>query len=76
MVEIWFGILGRKSLRGKSVASTDEMAGHIGDFIKSYNQSAKPFTWRKREVKGVQLKNNTRTFLQSDIENPPSVPCG
>jgi transposase len=62
MVEIWFGILGRKSLRGKSFSSTEEMAGHIENFIKSYNQSAKPFTWRKREVRGSQLKNNTRNF--------------
>lgn len=58
MVEIWFGILGRKSLRGKSFSSTEEMTGHIESFIKSYNQSAKPFTWRKREVRGAQLKNN------------------
>jgi transposase len=62
MVEIWFGILGRKSLRGKSFSSTEEMAGHIERFVKSYNRSAKPFVWRKRDIKGAQLKNNARNF--------------
>ena len=62
MVEIWLGILGRKSLRGKSFSSTEDMAGHIEKFIKSYNQNAKPFTWRKRDIKGSQLKNNIRNF--------------
>ena len=62
MVEIWFGILGRKSLRSKSFLTPEEMAGHIESFIQSYNQSAKPFTWRKREVRGSQLKNNARNF--------------
>jgi transposase len=62
MVEIWFGILGRKSLRGKSFSSTGELSGHIEKFIASYNQNAKPFTWRKREVHGAQLKNNAHNF--------------
>jgi transposase len=62
MVEIWFGILGRKSLRGKSFSSTGELGGHIEKFIASYNQNAKPFIWRKREVHGAQLKNNVRNF--------------
>lgn len=62
MVEIWFGILGRKSLRGKSFSSTEEMTGHIESFITSYNQNAQPFTWRKREVRGAQLKNNIHNF--------------
>ncbi|MDR1010910.1 MAG: IS630 family transposase, partial [Opitutaceae bacterium] len=29
----------------------------IDAFIRAYNPSAKPFKWRKREVKGSQLKN-------------------
>ena len=62
MVEIWFGILARKSLRGKSFSSTEEMGIHIERFIKAYNHTAKPFTWRKREVRGAQLKNNARNF--------------
>ena len=56
-VEIWFGILSRKTLRGASFASTDQLVGAIETFIASYNQSASPFVWRKREVKGSQLRN-------------------
>lgn len=56
-VEIWFGILSRKTLSGASFASTEELVNAIEAFIASYNQSAAPFVWRKREVKGSQLRN-------------------
>jgi transposase len=62
MVEIWLGILTRKSLRGASFASTEALCGHIRKFIEAYNQTAKPFIWKKREVKGAQLTNNVRNF--------------
>jgi transposase len=57
MVEIWLGILTRKALRGASFNNTQELATAINDFCQVYNQSAKPFVWRKREVKGAQLRN-------------------
>src|SRR6266705_7217269 len=56
-VEIWFGILSRKALRGLSTKSTAELREAIEAFIKAYVQHAKPFKWRKREVKGSQLRN-------------------
>lgn len=62
MVEIWLGILTRKSLRGASFANTSALCEHIGKFIEAYNQTAKPFVWKKREVRGAQLANNVRNF--------------
>jgi len=56
-VEIWFGILSRKALRGLSSKSTAELRQAIEAFIAAYAQRAKPFKWRKREVKGSQLRN-------------------
>ena len=56
-VEIWFGILSRKALRGLSSTSTAELRQAIETFIKAYAEHAKPFKWRKREVKGSQLRN-------------------
>lgn len=56
-VEIWFGIFSRKALRGASFNNTDELKKAVEDFIEVYNQKAKPFVWKKREVKGSQLKN-------------------
>jgi transposase len=56
-VEIWFGILSRKALRGLSAKSTAELRQAIEAFIKAYTEHAKPFKWRKREVKGSQLRN-------------------
>jgi hypothetical protein len=56
-VEIWFGILARKTLRGTSFTSTGRLVQAIEAFVSAYNQSASPFVWRKREVRGAQLKN-------------------
>lgn len=56
-VEIFFSILARKSLKGASFVTTDELAGHLSKFIEAHNRTAAPFKWRKREVVGSQLKN-------------------
>jgi transposase len=54
-VEIWFGIMSRKALRGASFKSVTELRQAIEAFIAAYNPKAKPFKWRKREVTGSQL---------------------
>lgn len=56
-VEIWFGIFSRKTLNGASFFSIEQLVQAIESFIATYNQSASPFVWRKREVKGAQLRN-------------------
>lgn len=56
-VEIWFGIFSRKTLSGASFSSTEQLVEAIKAFITSYNKSASPFVWRKREVRGSQLRN-------------------
>jgi len=56
-VEIWFGILSRKALRGASFKSVAELRQAIEAFIAVHNPKAKPFKWRKRDVKGSQLRN-------------------
>lgn len=57
MVEIWFGILSRKALKGASFQSIDQLREAIEAFVEVYQKNAKPFVWRKREVKGSQLRN-------------------
>ena len=52
-----FGILSRKALRGASFTSVAELRAAIEAFIAAYGPKAKPFKWRKREVKGSQLRN-------------------
>lgn len=56
-VEIWFGILSRKALKGASFRDVDQLRAAIEAFIEAYQPNAKPFVWRKREVRGSQLKN-------------------
>jgi transposase len=56
-VEIWFSLLTRKALRGAGFTSKDQLRNAIEDFVHRHHQHPKPFHWRKREVKGSQLRN-------------------
>ena len=56
-VEIWFGIFTKKALRGASFASSEQLRTAIENYLLAYNQNPKPFVWKKREVKGSQLRN-------------------
>jgi len=56
--EIGLGIFSRKALRGTSFASPQQLRQRIKDFIARYNPNSQPFQWRKRDVRGAQLKNN------------------
>ena len=57
-VEIWFNIMTRKVLRGASFDNTMQLCEAIAKYISAYNESAEPFVWKKREVKGSQIKDN------------------
>lgn len=56
-IEIVFSLLQRKALSGASFKNRDQLREAIEAFIKKHNERAKPFRWRKREVKGSQLRN-------------------
>lgn len=56
-IEILFSLLQRKALNGGSFKNKDQLREAIEAFIKRHNEHAKPFRWRKREVKGSQLRN-------------------
>ncbi len=56
-IEIVFSLLTRKTLRGASFKAKDELSEAIAAFIRNHNEHAKPFKWRKRDVKGSQLRN-------------------
>jgi transposase len=47
MVEAWFGILTRKSVRRGSFASVKELVRHIGHYIEHWNEHPTPFVWTK-----------------------------
>ncbi len=56
-IEIWFGIFTRKVLRGAGFENTIKLRDAIESYIKYYNKSPRPFIWKKREVKGSQLRD-------------------
>ncbi len=55
-MEIWFGMLSRKALKNGNFSNIKDLKKAIQDFVQVYHENAKPFIWRKREVKGAQLK--------------------
>jgi transposase len=63
-IEIWFGILGRKALNGASFNSTQELAQAIDASCGAWHENAHPFVWRKREVRGSQLRNTIVNLLE------------
>jgi transposase len=56
-IEIVFSLLQRKTLNGGSFRSKDQLREAIEAFFRRHNERAKPFRWRKREVRGSQLHN-------------------
>lgn len=56
-VEIWFGIMSRKVLRGANFTATSQLKGAVEKYIAAYNKGARPFVWKKREVVGSQIRN-------------------
>jgi hypothetical protein len=56
-IEIWFGLLTRQVLRGVSLCSKDQLRSAIEVFVARTNEHLKPCRWRKREVRGSQLRN-------------------
>lgn len=54
-IEIVFSLLQRKTLNGGSFKTKDQLREAIEAFLRKHNEHAKPFRWRKREVKGLSL---------------------
>ena len=61
-IEIVFSLLQRKTLNGGSFRSKDQLREAIEAFFRRHNERAKPFRWRKREVRGSQLHNTIVTL--------------
>jgi transposase len=48
MIEAWFGILTRKSVRRGSFPSVRKLVAHIQAYIDHWNDHATPFVWTKK----------------------------
>jgi hypothetical protein len=47
MIEAWFGILTRKSIRRGSFRTVKALVRHIDRYTKHWNQHPTPFVWTK-----------------------------
>jgi transposase len=62
-VEIWFSILQGQSLSGASFEAVKELQQHIDAFIRTYNDKAQPFAWKKKKVRQRRFKGRRITDL-------------
>ncbi len=60
-IEIWFGLLQRKLLQPNHFTSRDELQQTIQDFMRHYNQTAKPLPW---SYTGEKLERKPGTKLR------------
>jgi len=65
-VERWFGLIAQGAILRGSFTSTKQLVERIEDFVKNYNQNARPFVWTatadsilKKVEKICQLINGT-----------------
>jgi transposase len=49
-IEVWFSILSRRALRGRSFTTPRQVRIAIDRFIEAYNENAHPFQWTKEVV--------------------------
>lgn len=63
MVEIWFNIMSRKVLRGASFNATEELSKKIMEYIDHYDEHPRPFVWKKREVKGAEIRDTITNII-------------
>jgi len=52
-----------KVLRCASFNSTEELCGKIREFIDHYDEHPKPFVWRKREVRGTEIRDTITNLI-------------
>jgi transposase len=50
LIEAWFGILTRKSIRRGSFRNVTALVRHIGSYIEHWNENPTPFVWTKEPV--------------------------
>lgn len=54
MIEAWFGILTRRSVRRGSFVSVKGLVRHIRDYIDHWNDHPTPFVWTKRPAEIIR----------------------
>jgi DDE superfamily endonuclease len=65
-IEIWFSMLQRKLLQPNHFISLDELERAIADYIRYYNQTAKPLEWSYTVEK---LERKLAPHLRGDVKS-------
>ena len=68
LVESWFSILTRRSVRRGSFASVGELVAAIESFVAAYNERAQRLVWTRPRRSSPAPSNTTRLLTE------PSVP--
>jgi transposase len=54
LIEAWFGILTRKSIRRGSFSNVTTLVRHIGHYIEHWNENPTPFIWTKEPAEIIK----------------------
>jgi len=54
MIEAWFGILTRKSIRRGSYATVRALVRHINNYLQHWNENPTPFIWTKEPAEIIR----------------------
>ena len=67
LVEVFFSIITRKTIRRGSFTSIDELTSAIRNFISSYNTDCRPFSWTKpaEVILGKVSSKRRMTFIKN-----------
>jgi transposase len=61
-IEILLSLLRNQAFEGSSLMGGDALSQSIGTFIEKHTGQAKPFRWRKRGVRGAEVRNTIVDF--------------
>jgi transposase len=56
LIEAWFGILTRKSIRRGSFSSVPKLVRHISQYIEHWNEHPTPFIWTKKPAEIIKRR--------------------
>ena len=65
LVEVWFGIIERQSIRRGTFDSVRELIGKIRGFINGWNTRKHPFIWTKTPDEILDKINRKRQHVSS-----------
>jgi transposase len=69
MIEIWFGVITRQSIRRGTFTSVNALIARIRDYVRHWNADAKPFTWTATAEEILAKVRWVQTSVKQLVDN-------